>query len=141
MSWKKVNMKKILIVFCSIAVVGIGYYLLLNNEDGKEREIKIIAEYQAIKQPEGANTVYYELKRKFVMRWIVAKYTGQISDNELEKYYDQELTNNGWRKNRSHPGTNNVYYYYYKKDNLELELGLRGTNSWSLTMDYVDAKY
>lgn len=140
MSWKKVNMKKLLIVFCSIAVIGIGYYLLVNNEDGKAREIRIIAEYQAIKHPEGAKTVHYELFKKFIIRSIYTKYTLSISDDDLKRYYDKELTSKGWQQGRSRLEANNVYYYY-TKDNLELVVEKNASNAWKITIHYIDAKY
>ena len=49
-------------------VVFIIGYMVFNNEDGKRREVMLIAEYQAIKHPEVAKQVYYHLNRKIIKR-------------------------------------------------------------------------
>lgn len=53
-----------------LALIFIIGYLVWNNDDGKQREIRIVQEYQSIKHSEGAKLVYYELNRKIIKRWI-----------------------------------------------------------------------
>ncbi|WP_425060325.1 hypothetical protein SCACP_10130 [Sporomusa carbonis] len=133
-------MKKWMIFCIGFAVIFIGGYMAYNNQDGKAREVRIVAEYQAIKHPEGAKTVYYELNRKFIKRWISSKYTYPISSDEVKRYYDIELASKGWQQIQYNSRPDYIFYAY-AKDNLELVFGLNEKNSWTLTIYYVDAKY
>lgn len=123
----------------AVAVFIIGY-MVWNNEDGRNREVRIVTEYQAINHPEGAKVAYYELNRKIIKRWINSRYIYPIDNDEVKKYYDQELVSKGWRQipYNSKPGD---VAYRYIKDNLKLVIGLNKDNSWTLFMAYVDAKY
>ena len=61
-----------------------------NNDEGKSREIKLLAEYQSIQQPPGAEVVFYKLERKFVSRWIFSCYKYRsmyINGDEILKEY------------------------------------------------------
>lgn len=135
------EMKKWMVLILGAAAIFIvGNYLLLNNEEGKKREVKIVQEYQNIKHPEGSKLVNYELTRKVVIRSIHSRFVYPITNDEIKKYYDQELTSNGWNQVSisSKPGDT---AYGYEKDNLRLMLGLNKDNSWTLSMGYPDAKY
>lgn len=72
--------------------------MVFNNEDGKRREVMLIAEYQAIKHPEVAKQVYYQLNRKIIKRWINSRYIYPISNDKVQEYYDQEFVDKGWRQ-------------------------------------------
>lgn len=133
-------MKRWMLYFLGIVMLLISGYFIWNNEDGKTREEKIIQEYQAIKHPQGAKMVSYELNRKIIKRWIHSRYYYTISNNQVHQYYEQELLGNGWRQTpySLRPGD---IGYLYKKNNLELALTLNKDNTWTLSMHFSDAKY
>lgn len=133
-------MKKWMICFVGIVLIVAFGYMVWNNEDGKQREIRLINEYQAIKHPEGADLVHYKLNRKIIKRWISSEYTYPINNDDVKQYYDQELVNNGWKKIKynSKPGT---VFYAYEKDNLRIVLGPYKEKSWTIYMGYPDAEY
>ena len=132
-------MKRWMIYVLGVVVIFIIGHMVFNNEDGKQREVKLIAEYQAIKHPEGAKQVYYKLNRKIIKRWINSRYIYPISNNEVQEYYDQELVDKGWQQVPA-PSIPGDVLYRYAKDNLILELKLN-KNNWILHMSYEDAKY
>ncbi|WP_371363475.1 hypothetical protein SRRS_43670 [Sporomusa rhizae] len=134
-------MNRGMIFLLGFLVLFIAGYLVWNNEDGKSREVRIVAENQAIQHPEGTKLISYEVGRKIIKRWVSSKYTYPISDDEVKKYYDQEFEKKGWEKvpySYSRPGD---MFYAYKKDNLEVVLGSHKENYWTLYMTYLDAKY
>lgn len=51
-------MRRWIMFLIGLALIFIIGYLVWNNDDGKQREIKIVQEYQSIKHPEGAKLVY-----------------------------------------------------------------------------------
>jgi hypothetical protein len=129
-----------MVFLLGFVVIFIAGYMVWNNEDGKQREVKIVAEYQVIKHPEGAKLVYYELNRKIINRWIRSEYMYSISNEEVKKFYEQEFVSKGWRQIPYNSRPEDVFYKYVK-DNLSLVLGLHKDNSWTLSMHYDDAKY
>lgn len=130
----------VVLVLLGMVVFVIAGNLAVNNPEGKAREARLVVEYQAIKHPEGAKLISYELGRKIIIRWIFCKYTYPISNVDVKNYYDQELTGKGWKEieYNSRPGD---VFYAYVKNNLIVVLGPHEGNVWTLSMHYVDAKY
>ena len=133
-------MRRWIMFLIGLALIFIIGYLVWNNDDGKQREIRIVQEYQSIKHPEGAKLVYYELNRKIIKRWIRSEYIYSINNEDVKNFYEQELMSKGWREIPYNSRQGDMFYEYVK-DNLSLILGLHKDNSWTLSMHYVDAKY
>jgi hypothetical protein len=135
-----VDVKRWMIFLLGFVVIFIVGYMAWNSEDGKQRDVRIVQEYQAIKHPEGAKLLVYELNRKFIKRWIHSRYIYPISNDEIKKYYDQEFMSKGWNQVPSRSKLGNIDERY-TKDNLRLEFSLNKDNSWTLSMSYADAAY
>ncbi len=134
-------MKRWMMYVLGIAVICIAGYMVWNNEEGKKREARVVAEYQAIKHPEGAKLVHYELNRKIIMRWIHSRYVYPISNDEVKQYYDQEFKGKGWQQTSRNLTPSDVAAYRYIKGNLELVLALKKDNSWTLFIGYMEVEY
>ncbi|CVK21831.1 hypothetical protein [Sporomusa sphaeroides] len=132
--------KWIIIIMGFFVVFVVGGYLLLNNEEGKRREIEIVQEYQDIKHPEGARMLHYELNRKILIRWIHSRYSYSINDSEVAKYYENQLLSKGWHQ-ISYSLPPGKVGYLYAKDNLELALTLNKNGYWIISMHYSDVDY
>ena len=128
---------KILIVFFLITIIG---YLAWNNEDGRNREVRIIQEYQTIQQPQGAEVIFYKVERKFVNRWIFSCYKYPLSVKEVQSYYDRLLENGGWMKKKRNLPQGHIECIYEKGD-LVFDLMLNSNGTWSISMTYNDASY
>ncbi|WP_188398665.1 hypothetical protein [Sporomusa sp. GT1] len=111
-----------------------------NNEDGKSREIKLIAEYQSIQQPQGTEVVFHRQERKIIKRWIFSCYKYPMSTQKVLDYFDQSLRERGWKKKDIKARGERVDEFY-EKENLEFELSLNENNTWTITMTYNDAHY
>jgi len=132
--------KRWMLCLFGLVVIFITGYFVFNNEDGKQREVRIVAEYQAIKHPEGAKLVHYELNRKIINRWIRSRYTYPMSNDEVIIFYNRELTEVGWQKVPSNLKRKDIDFIYVK-ENMKLLLGLNNDNSWALNIYYMDANY
>jgi len=128
---------KILIVFFLITIIG---YLAWNNENGRNREVRIIQEYQTIQQPQGAEVIFYKVERKFVNRWIFSCYKYPLSVNEVQSYYDRLLENGGWMKKKRNLPQGHIECIYEKGD-LVFDLMLNSNGTWSISMTYNNASY
>lgn len=128
------------IVLLGMVVIVVIGNLILDNEDGKAREIRLIQEYQAINHPNGAKLIHYELNRKIIKRWIHSRYSYSINNSEIAKYYKAELLNKGWRQIHYGlpPGKEG---YRFTKENLVFSIALNRYNSWTIFMGYSDADY
>jgi len=132
-------MKWLKVFIACFAIVAIGY-LAWNNEEGRTREVRIVEEYQAIQQPQGAEVVFYKLERKFVNRWIFSCYKYPMSVDEVQRYYEQLLENGGWKKKKRQLPPGNIAYIY-EKENLVFNLQLNKDDTWSVFMGYSDEQY
>ncbi|WP_143063208.1 hypothetical protein [Propionispira arboris] len=132
MMWYKIS-----IVCFFIAILG---YLAWNNEDGRNREVRIIQEYQTIQQPQGVEVIFYKVERKFVNRWIFSCYKYPMSVDEVQRYYEELLKNGGWTKKKRQIPKGKIAYVY-EKENLEFGLQLNENGTWTVSMGYNDVTY
>ncbi len=133
-------MKKVKLIGVFLIIMAILGNWIWNNDEGKSREIKLLAEYQSIQQPPGAEVVFYKLERKFVSRWIFSCYKYPMSVEEVQSYYDQLLENNGWQKKKRHM-LSGAIAASYKKGNLMFGLQFNKNGTWTVSMTYSDANY
>ncbi|MDR3562613.1 MAG: hypothetical protein P4N59_14425 [Negativicutes bacterium] len=114
-------------------------YRVVNPSDIERREQNLRAEFQIIAHPEGAKQIRFSMNHKIVMRWIRAEYKyDNMSDSELEKYYYQELTRQGWVKQQvSEEYYKRFHTSTYRKGDYEISLS-PNEDSWSMGLYYRD---
>lgn len=133
-------MKKVKLIAMFLAIIVILGNWIWNNDDGKSREIKLLAEYQSIQQPQGTEVVFYRLEKKIIKRWIFSCYKYPISTQEVIDYFDQTLKEQGWNKKEIKEREEHIERFY-EKGNLEFEMALNDNNTWTISMTYNDAHY
>jgi len=108
------------ILLCVFTVPVI--YRVVNYTEIEQREQNLHSEFQAIVHPEGTKQLKYKMSSKIVMRWINAEYTyTNMSDSEVEKYYNEEMIRQGWIKQPvSEARYNHFHESRYKKGDYEM---------------------
>ncbi|MPM82917.1 hypothetical protein SDC9_129979 [bioreactor metagenome] len=114
-------------------------YLVVNPGAVERREQNLRAEFQAIVHPEGATQIKVNIGHKIVNRWLSAEYRYKnMSDSEVEKYYCEEMTRQGWIKQ---PVSTESYQHFhqsiYRKGDYEMSF-YPLKDSWSIHLHYRD---
>lgn len=87
-----------LIFFISV-IVGPFFYKIINADEVIQREKNLNLQFESIVQPAVANQLDLRIRSKTVNRWLVAEYKyDNMTDEEVEKYYEEELMKEGWSK-------------------------------------------
>jgi hypothetical protein len=143
-------MQKVFSMFRKIVAVIIGsillcaftvpvVYRMANYTEIEQREQNLHSEFQTIVHPEDAKQLKYKMNSKIVMRWINAEYTYKnMSDSEVEKYYNEEMVRNGWIKQ---PVSEERYKHFhesrYKKGDYEIVF-IPDRNAVAIHLHYKD---
>ncbi|WP_346352916.1 hypothetical protein [Azotosporobacter soli] len=133
-------MKLVKLLSIGFLVMIVWMYFVWHSEEGKIRETRLVAEYQALQQPPGAEVVFYRLERKIIMRWIFSCYKYPMKTEEVIGYYNQRLKEQGWQK-KERPMRDGHIELVYAKENLAFSLLLNDDNTWTVSMSYEDAHY
>jgi hypothetical protein len=114
-------------------------YRTLNYQGIQGIENAMRSEFQAIVHPEGAQQLKFSLNSKIVRRWIRAEYKyNNMNDIEVEKYYQEELTKEGWTKEIvSEESYQHSHESFYKKEKYEVSLS-PNKDYWIINMYYRD---
>lgn len=135
-------MKKVIgIVFIIffVATVGSSLAYRIFNYDGilqKEQDLKV--EFQSIIQPVAAQELDIKIRGKIVKRWLVARYKYDMTDENVEKYYMEELSKEGWVRTGVRNIPNKRFRTsIYTKGMYEVSIGAED-DYWVIIMNYRD---
>jgi len=132
----------IVIIGFFISIIGFSLiYRIVNNAEILQREQDMRFQIQSINHPATAQQLELRIGSKIVKRWLSATYKYSMSDNEVEIYYEKELSKDGWLKTRTMGVTNERYRgSVYVKGKYELAIEPIGNDKgcWELHLNYKD---
>jgi len=95
--------RKIQILFAILVVIGFSIPILQflseyipNPSIYHDRKENMKAEYENIELPKGAKEIEKKTYNKITRIWIIADYEVNMKKEEIEKYYQEELSKKGW---------------------------------------------
>jgi hypothetical protein len=98
----------------------------------QERKANMKMEYENIKPPVNAKKINESVKSKITQIWISTEYAIEMNKATIEKYYQEELLNKGWKYERTdHDGV-----VYFKKN--DLLFSVKAANNTVYTGIYYD---
>ena len=136
----KNKFRKFQILFSIFLIIGFSIPILTflgeyipNPNIYKDRKANMKIEYENIMPPSGSKEIYKKTHSKVTRIWISAEYQVEMSKEEIEKYYRNELSLKGW----SYYKTFKDGRLKFKKGNLTFVL-IAKNNEASVSFHYED---
>jgi len=139
----RVVRKVCLISFSIFVIVMLGFpllYRIFYYQGIQERENNLRSEFQAIVHISGAQQLKLKISGKIVERDLWAIYKYDIPDEEVEKYYDIGLSQEGWTKQGTIIRSNKRFRgSIYKKGLYEISINpYEDKDEWMFILSYKD---
>ena len=146
----KNKFRKFQILFSIFLIIGFSIPILTflgeyipNPNIYKDRKANMKIEYENIMPPSGAKEIYKKTHSKVTQIWIVAEYQVEMSKEEIEKHYRNELSLKGWSYYKTFKDgrlkfTKGDLLFTLRAENNEARVGLYyagdGANFWNIQM-------
>ena len=118
-----------------IVLIALAAFATVGSYNTADRE-NLCHEYDLIKQPSQAQQITCTILRQNQNYWINSDYVyPQMKSNDIIRYYDNYLTQNGWLRIKYNVGYG-MPFFAYTKNNFILVLGVHRNEHWTITLHY-----